>query len=320
MRPEGRGQERPGTLTLVVNPASGGGAGRSLAPRAGARLAAVTGAAVRTVISDSWDDAARAMTAAVDEAVTHAGNGPHSLVVVGGDGMTHLGLNAVAGTPVRLGVVPMGTGNDFCRGTGLPRRPDLAIAGIASGRVRTIDLARVSHLAKVKGDPTRMDGEQWVGSVVSTGYDARVNRGVNALSRRLGALSYGYVALRELAGFSPLHYRIRIDGGYRELDAMLVAVGNAGWIGGGMQICPGADVADGMLDVTIVEPCSRATLVRALGTLYTGGFVRLPFVQTLRARRVEVDGDGLFAMADGEEIGAVPLSIECRPGSLHLLG
>lgn len=313
MRPEARARERPGTLTLVVNPASGGRAARSLAPRVRARLAAVTGAPVHTVISDSWDDAARVMAAAVDDAVEHAGNGPHSLVVVGGDGMTHLGLNAVAGTPVRLGVVPMGTGNDFCRGTGLSRRPDLAIAGIGSGRVRTIDLARV-------GDASRVGDERWVGSVVSTGYDARVNRGVNALSRRLGPLSYAYVALRELGRFSPLHYRIHVDGGYRELDAMLVAVGNAGWIGGGMQICPGADVTDGMLDVTIVEPCSRATLVRALGSLYTGGFVRLPFVQTLRARRVEIDGDGLFAMADGEEIGAVPLSIECRPGALHLLG
>lgn len=307
MRPVTRAGERPGTMTLVVNPASGGGVGRRLACAVRDRLAELTGAPVRTVVSGSWDDAGQAMAAAVEQALGRPGDGPHSLVVVGGDGMTHLGINAVAGTPVRLGVVPMGTGNDFCRGTGLSRRPDLAISAIAAGRVRTIDLARV-------------DGRRWVGSVVSTGYDARVNRGVNALPRRLGALSYGYVALRELAGFSPLDYRIRVDGRPHEFAAMLVAVGNAGWIGGGMRICPEADVADGMLDVTVVGPCSRATLVRALGTVYTGSFVKLPFVHTLRARRVDVDGDGLFAMADGEEIGDVPLSIECRPGALHLLG
>lgn len=271
------------------------------------------------VVSGSRADAGQAMAASVAEALAHPGDGPHSLVVVGGDGMVHLGLNAVAGTPVRLGVVPMGTGNDFCRGTGLARRPDSAIAAIASGRVRTIDLAKVGGPAKV-GDLARVNGDRWVGSVVSTGYDARVNRGVNALRRRPGPLAYGYVALRELAGFSPLHYRITVDGRPRELDAMLVAIGNAGWIGGGMRICPGADVADGVLDVTVVGPCSRTTLVRALGSVYTGGFVRLPFVHTLQARRVDVDGDGLFAMADGEEIGPVPLSVEARPGALHLLG
>ncbi|MDN6625063.1 MAG: diacylglycerol kinase family lipid kinase, partial [Acidipropionibacterium jensenii] len=161
---------------------------------------------------------------------------------------------------------------------------------------------------------------RWLGSVLSTGYDARVNRRTNSARLRLGPLSYAWGALAELASFSPLHYSITLDGQHRDLDAMLVAVGNAGWIGGGMRICPRADVHDGMLDITIIRPVSRKVLLAALATVYTGAFARLPFVETLRARTVRIDGEGLFAMADGEEFGDLPLTVSCRPRALHLLG
>ena len=90
---------------------------------------------------------------------------------------------------------------------------------------------------------------------------------------------------------------------------MFVAVGNAGWFGGGMQGCPDADVTDGLLDLTVIHPVSRATLLRLMPAIYTGKFVRDPAVELLRAKEVVVDGDGLYAMADGEELGNVPLTL-----------
>lgn len=311
---------RPRTLTLVVNPASGGGAARRLAPLVAGRLSAeMPATAVRTVISDSMADAHRVMTQVVAGAVADGSDGSHSLAVMGGDGMAHLGLNAVAGSPVRLGVVPAGTGNDFCRGVGLPRQMGRAVSAIASGRVVDIDLAEATgSLRHPSGSGAA--GQRWLGSVLSTGYDARVNLRVNHSSLRLGPASYGFLALAELAHFRPLRYRIEVDGRRRELDAMLVAVGNAGYIGGGMRICPRADVHDGMLDVTIIHPVPRAVLLAALGTVYTGSFQRLSFVELLRARSVTVDGDGMSSMADGEEFGDLPITLTCRPRALHLLG
>jgi diacylglycerol kinase (ATP) len=76
-----------------------------------------------------------------------------------------------------------------------------------------------------------------------------------------------------------------------------------------MQACPNADVTDGLLDLTVIHPVSRATLLRLLPAIYTGKFVRDPAVELLRAKEVIVDGDGLFAMADGEELGGVPLTL-----------
>jgi diacylglycerol kinase (ATP) len=99
---------------------------------------------------------------------------------------------------------------------------------------------------------------------------------------------------------------------------MFVAVGNAGVFGGGMRACPDADVTDGLLDVTVINPVSRFTLLRLLPRMFDGGFVHDPAVERLRAREVIVDGDGLFGMADGEELGAVPLHLRAVPDILSV--
>jgi diacylglycerol kinase (ATP) len=227
-----------------------------------------------------------------------------SLLVMGGDGMMHLGLNACAATKVPLGLIPAGTGNDFCRGVGVPSSAAGAVRTIVGGHTRRIDLmSATGHLAG--GAEHR-----WVGSIVSTGYDGRVNFRTNNLRWSFGGLAYAWSALAELSQFDPLPYRLVIDGEPRNQTAMFVAVGNAGWFGGGMQVCPGADVADGLLDLTVIHPVSRATLLRLLPSIYTGRFVHDPAVEQLRAREVVVDGDGLYAMADGEELGPVPLTLK----------
>lgn len=97
---------------------------------------------------------------------------------------------------------------------------------------------------------------------------------------------------------------------------MFVAVGNAGWFGGGMQGCVGAEVSDGWLDLTIVHPVSRMTLLRLLPRMFDGGYLKDPAIEQLRAREVVVSGTGLYGMADGEEIGPVPLRLQVVPRAL----
>lgn len=301
-------------LHLVVNPSSGAGRAGRTAPRAAGELQrALVGSEVVVHESNSYHHAADLCQRAVADGAT-------DLVVMGGDGMAHLGLNACAGTEVLLGVVPAGTGNDFCRGAGAATSMRSAVQAIGIGRTRRIDLAQAS--GELAGGAQR----RWVGSILSTGYDARVNRRTNQVSLPLGPLSplaYAGVALAELATFEPMDYRLRIDGVERTMGAMFVAVGNAGYFGGGMHICPHADVTDGLLEVMLINPVSRATLLRLLPSAFTGGYIKDPAVEHLRAREVVVDGtdhDGapLFAMADGEELGRVPVTMTCVPGALSL--
>ena len=296
---------KPSLLTLVVNERSGGGRAGRILPKVARRLREqVPTAELHIVSSSSWTEAEKLTRTAALEA--RPGD---ALLVMGGDGMAHLGLNAAAGTKATLGLIPAGTGNDFARGIGVPRTVDEAVEVIVAGQTRTVDLAHISNSTFP---------QRYVGAVVSTGYDARVNRSTNHIRLRLGALSYGYIAMRELASFSPLHYDMIIDGVRRRQEAMLVAVSNTGIFGGGMRIAPDADPADGLLDVTVVGPVSRTTLLRLLPSMYSGAFIKHPCVEQFRVRSIELAGEGLFVMGDGEELGEVPVRVECVPEALKV--
>ncbi|HQY99767.1 MAG TPA: diacylglycerol kinase family protein [Propionicimonas sp.] len=300
------------TLTLVVNPAAGGGRARRVLPQVTRDLLiGLPGASLRVFQTGSFAEARLRCIAAAEQARPAVeGTMADSLLVMGGDGMMHLGLNACARTQVPLGLIPAGTGNDFCGGLGIHGGTPGAVRTIVSGATARIDLTSVR--GKLAGGAEH----RWVGSIVSTGYDGRVNFRGNQTRVRLGGLAYAWSALAELRRFEPLPYRLVIDGVSRNQSAMFVAIGNAGWFGGGMHGCPNADVTDGLLDLTVVHPVSKATLLRLLPTMFTGGFVNDPAVEMLRAREVVVDGDGLYGMADGEELGPVPLTCRAVPDSL----
>lgn len=307
------GPRRP-TLTLLVNPAAGRGRARRRLPDVVERLGAALpdiDVAVRLTT-----DAAQARALA-SEAVGRAGDGD-ALAVMGGDGMASVGLNAAAGSGVPLGILPAGTGNDFCRGVGLPTTLDAAVAVVAAGATREIDLMSVEE-ERVEGEPLEAGiRRRWVGSILSTGFDERVNWRANHLPVNVGAPTYAYAVLAELRTFRPLRYRVAFDGVPRELDAVLIAVGNAGVFGGGIRVCPDARVDDGLLDVTIVHPASPALVIKLFPQLFTGAFVSHPAVELLRAREVLVDGDALHGMADGEVLGRPPFTCRAVPRAVRL--
>lgn len=288
-------------LAVVANPAAGHGRGRRLLASVLARFEAA-GATVTAHLPVHAEDAARACAQAVADGVD-------GLVVVGGDGTTHLGLNACAGSGVPLGIVPAGTGNDFVRSAGLPPRWSDAVDAILAGAARPVDLMGVTDAA---------GAACCVGSVVSTGFDERVARRADALPLNLGAPSYAWGVVAELARFRPQSYRLTTADGVRELDAILVAVANAGIFGGGIRIAPGFDLDDGLLDVTIVHPVPRRTLLRLFPSLFTGGFVTHPAIERFRVASITVDGPDMLASADGEPLGPVPLACTARPRAVRI--
>ncbi|MET7600539.1 MULTISPECIES: diacylglycerol kinase [unclassified Streptomyces] len=289
-------------ITLVVNPTAGRGRGaRAALPAASALRAA--GFQVRTVLGQDAGDALARARAAVAE-------GTGALVAVGGDGMANLALQAVAGTRTPLGLVAVGTGNDFARALGLPLR-DPAAAGrqiadaLKGSRLRDVDLGRV--------------GGTWFGTVLASGFDSRVNDRGNRMRRPAGRLKYDLAMLAELASFKPFPYRITLDGGEtREIEATLVAVGNGSSYGGGMRICADADLGDGLFDVTVVGDCSRTTLLRVFPKVYKGTHLGHPVVTVHRAARVELVAEGVTGYADGEPLGPLPLTAKCVPGAVRV--
>ncbi len=290
-------------IALFVNPTAGRGRGAHAAGPAAHALRAA-GFTVRTVQGADADDALVRARAAV-------GEGTGALIAVGGDGMVSLALQAVAGTGTPLGVVAVGTGNDFARCNDLPVR-DPAAAGqqvaraLLHGTTRALDLGRAD--------------DRWFGTVLASGFDSRVNDRGNRMKWPTGRRRYDLAMIAELAGLRPIPYRIRLDDGpVRELAATLVAVGNGPTYGGGMRICPGAAMDDGLLDITVVGPCSRTTLLRVFPRVFRGTHVSHPAVTVHRAARVALAADAVSAYADGERIGPLPVTVEAVAGAVRLL-
>jgi diacylglycerol kinase (ATP) len=262
------------------------------------------GFSVRTVLGEDADDALRRAREAVD-------GGTGALIAVGGDGMMSLALQAVAGTMTPLGVIAVGTGNDFARALGLPIRDPAAAGRLAAealkgGAIRDIDLGRV--------------GDRWFGSVLASGFDSRVNDRGNRMRWVGGRFKYDLAILAELAAFRTIPYRIRLDGGpAQEIEATLIAVGNGSTYGGGMRICADAVMDDGLFDVTVVGDCSRTTLLKVFPRVYRGTHLDHPAVTVHRVSSIELAAASVTAYADGEPLGALPLTATCVPGAVRVL-
>ncbi|MGY0066316.1 diacylglycerol kinase [Streptomyces sp. QTS137] len=291
-------------ITLLVNPTAGRGRGvRAARPAASALRAA--GFSVRAVLGEDAADALARARGAVEE-------GTGALVAVGGDGMANLALQAVVGTGTPLGLIAVGTGNDFARSLGMPLGEPAAAGrmiadALKCGRVRDIDLGRA--------------GDRWFGTVLASGFDSRVNDRGNRMRLPAGRFTYDLAMVAELAALRPIPYRITLDDGdVREVEATLVAVGNGASYGGGMRICPGADLTDGLFDVTVVGDCGRAALLRIFPTVYRGTHVGRPEVSVFRASRVELAAEQVTGYADGEPLGPLPLTASCVRGAVRVVG
>ncbi|PJJ63700.1 diacylglycerol kinase (ATP) [Compostimonas suwonensis] len=307
---------------MAVNPRAAFGRHRDVGPRVVAALRG-GGYGVTALLEPDY---ATLRSAAASALARPDGGCADALVVVGGDGMVSLGANLVAQTGIPLGIVPSGTGNDMARGLGIPLDDtDAAIAvltralgcGIPGSPVvvpgpiitRTIDAGRVHHA----------DGTTWFASVVSAGFDARVNERANGMRRPRGASRYTIAMVRELIGLRAIRYSLVVDGQARELDALLISVANNGSIGGGMRIAPDARLDDGALDLFVVAPLSRIGLMRVFPRVFRGTHTSLPQVSLERVRSVALDAPGVVAYADGERIGPLPVTIEVVAGALRVL-
>src|SRR6188508_2173109 len=285
-------------LALLTNPTAGKGRGNRTAAMALPRLLEA-GYDVRSLAGRSPEEA-------LDLARQCVADGIEALVVCGGDGMVHLGAQAVTGTETPLGIIPAGTGNDVARYLDLPRSdPALAADVVARGKERTIDLARV--------------GSVYFVTVLAAGFDAIVNERANAMTWPKGQMRYNLATLAELRVLAPIPYVLELDGVEERLEATLVAVGNGPSFGGGLRITEGAELDDGMLDVVVIRPLSKLGLLRTYPKLFKGTHVHHPQYRHHRVRRVTVAAPGIVAYADGERIGALPLTIEVAPGALRVL-
>lgn len=230
------------------------------------------------------------------------------LIVVGaGDGTISSVAGLLANTDVSLGIIPLGTGNDFARALGIPMGLAGACRVIAEGRSVCVDLGRFDTGYFVNEASVGFSG--WVVGRVSAG-----------LKRYLGLTAYGLVSLWEIGRFAPFRASIQANGLRLDLTTFVVVVANGPYAAGGYLLAPEATVVDHTLHVCVPTFTSLGARLRFGLALHRGTHLALPGVRSFTAERVRIDAEPIQKVeADGEITQVTPVDARVVPGALRVV-
>jgi YegS/Rv2252/BmrU family lipid kinase len=241
------------------------------------------------------------------------------VVVAGGDGTLNEVVNGLlqAGRPdalPALGVIPIGSGNDFAWSAGIPLDLGNACQRLLDGRTRTID---VGHIREANGR------ERYFINGCGAGFDAQAALEVERFKRLPGFLIYLAAVLKTIVFHHQVPLlRINLDGREWSQPSMMLTIGNGRRLGGGFLVTPEAELDDGLLDVCISGQLSRLGILSVLPRFVRGTHVTHPQVQMERARQVKVESSLPLAIhLEGESFAtdAREFELSVIPGSLKLI-
>jgi YegS/Rv2252/BmrU family lipid kinase len=247
--------------------------------------------------------------------------GAERILAVGGDGTIHEVANGILrgappGSGPALAVVPVGTGNDFFRMVGAPRKVESALEVLTSGAERRFEV----------GHARWDDGEAWFVNLLGVGLDVSVLQQRDRFARLSGLAQYVAGALAALVRFKPLEIRVEVDGVHRFSGPALISAVTVGpSIGGGFLLSPSASAHDGRLDLFVVEPLSAMQVARYLPRVLRGSHGREAEIHMERITGVRITGAGTEALnfeMDGEVSVATTRSLEVTvvPEALRVIG
>ena len=231
--------------------------------------------------------------------------GAERIIVAGGDGIIHHAIQSIATTETVLGIIPIGTGNDFCRALAIPAGIENAVA-TSLGEPSPIDLLKVN--------------DRWVASVMTFGFSSDVNVRAEGMRWPTGPSRYTVSTLVSLRSLSSQFVNFSIDDIPFEREISLWNVANTSDFGGGMKIAPAANPFDGIANLTLVSRVGRFELLRFFRRVFSGSHMSHPKVEGLDGKRIVVETAGLGLWADGEFIGESPAVIDLVPDAIRLAG
>ncbi len=213
--------------------------------------------------------------------------GCSGVVSVGGDGTSFEVACGLMNTEVPLGIIPAGTGNDFIKTVGIPKKPMEALDFILTHEARPVDVGGLN------------DGLFL--NVCGTGFDVTVLDYTLAAKKYCrGLLPYLVGLIRGIAHYKPVHVRFTADGHTEEREVLICSVANGRFFGGGIAICPEATADDGLLDLIVVEDRPRWMLPFLVPSLLMGRILKFSFTTHKRCKSVEIFSKGMRLNADGE--------------------
>lgn len=286
-------------LKLVVNALAGRGRGAVAIP------------VIKRCLDASGVDYEMELTqshgAAIDIARRAVEAGFDVVVACGGDGTINEVVNGIAGTSAKLGVIPVGTGNDFAIAMNIPVDPEAACRVLLRGNSRRVDLCRVN-------------GRYFI-NAFGTGFDAEValevNRGVKFLR---GIWAYLFAVFKLLFKYRAQEAVVTLDGKEIRIRPTIIGVTNAETYGGGMKICVGAKVDDGLFRVCLVDDMPKIKILWLLPKAIKGTHAGLKEVRLLDVAHISIRTSRPQPYhIDGEVFEASSMDFEMFPGGIEVL-
>jgi YegS/Rv2252/BmrU family lipid kinase len=283
---------------LLCNPSSGGGRSARLLPEVERQLE-VQGLASRTVMT-------RSLEHGIDEAL-RAGKAGEIPVVMSGDGLIGQVGGALAESGTTMGILPGGRGNDLARVLRIPTTPAEAVALLAKGPERRIDVGEVN-------------GRRFL-CIASIGFESLANALANNTKLLRGNLVYAYAGLRTLVSWKHARFAVTLDGDQEvDFEGFSVSVANSRAFGGGFWMAPKAELDDGRFDIVLAGKGSKFRFLTGMPEAKKGIHVEREEVRVLRAAQVDVRADRDFAVyADGEHLADLPAKLRVLPGALTVI-
>jgi YegS/Rv2252/BmrU family lipid kinase len=249
--------------------------------------------------------------------------GYRNIAVVGGDGTMNEVVNGIfqqkyiSPAAITLGMIPVGTGNDWCRTFGIPFDYESAIRILKNGKTFLQDVGKISYFKNQ--DPV----QRFFINIAGMGYDALVAKKTNISKEKGkgGPLTYLYFVFSSLFQYKFIEAIIEIDDQQVFKGEMFsMNVGICKYSGGGMMQVPAAVPDDGLFDVTLIKKTRKWMVIRYANKLYDGTMVNLPFISTFRGKLIRIRSVGkIYLEADGESLGHSPFVYEILPQSLKVV-
>lgn len=248
--------------------------------------------------------------------------GYRKLVVVGGDGTLNevvngvLSQKAIPSIDICVGMIPVGTGNDWGRMFHIPHDYKEAIDVLKKGDTFLQDGGMVSYQNSLSKK------ERYFVNIAGIGFDAAVVEQTNHMKDGGSGGTYAYLKslVTSLISYKPTRIKIEVDGEKIENDVFSISVGICKYNGGGMMQLPDAVPNDGLFDITVINKISRGDVILSLPKLYNGKIGSHPKVFTYSGERVLVQSDPpIYLETDGESLGHTPLEFRIIPKSLKMI-
>jgi diacylglycerol kinase (ATP) len=298
-------------MRVIVNPAAGAGKTAKKWPQIMVLL--------KSLGLDFEYDVTEAPGHAIELAKSAVEKGYELLVSVGGDGTIHEivnGLHEAGGNAnVAVGIVNTGTGADYIRTIGVPRRYKEACQCLLSPSRRTVDLGVVEY---TKGGQRK---KRLFVNFAGIGFDAEVVKATTEKFKALGDMpSYLMGLFSTLMSYENRDVSIIVDGEHGERRICTIMLNNGRYGGGGMLPAPNADPSDGFFDLVIIDDITKPDLIMSIPRIYRGTHLTHPKVTLMRAREVEIIPTLTSAVqADGELLGEAPARFSVLPAALNVV-